>query len=92
MSFPGEHASLSARSGNDPAAASLAAHSGNDPATHEETYGPIRLRRYVKEDGRTLILYARGELAQDGPAQGRPALGVSTQDGPLPTQDRSSLE
>lgn len=82
MSFPGEHASLAARS-------------GNDPATHEETYGPIRLRRYLKEDGRTLILYTRGKLTQDGLAQDRPTQDGPAQDGPaldLPTQDRSSLE
>ena len=27
----------------------------------DERYGPLRVRRYVKEDGRSLILYERAE-------------------------------
>jgi hypothetical protein len=32
---------------------------GADEACAPETYGPLRVEREVKEDGRTLILYAR---------------------------------
>jgi hypothetical protein len=50
----------------------LSARSGNDPSESIEIYGPIELKRYVKGDGRALILYTHGEstqdvLARDGP-------------------------
>jgi hypothetical protein len=51
-----------------PEDSSISARSGNDPVEREEDYGPIRFRRYVKGDGRALILYTRGESAQDRPA------------------------
>jgi hypothetical protein len=47
---------------------SVPARSGNDPAPHEEAYGPVRFRRYVKSDGRALILYTHGDVAHEGPA------------------------
>jgi hypothetical protein len=52
---------------------SLSASSGDDPVEPEEAYGPIRLRRYVKGDGRALILYTHGGPAQGGAAQDGPA-------------------
>jgi hypothetical protein len=60
MAFPDEGSSVSARFGNDPA----------EPARAAEAYGPIMLRRYVKGDGRALILYTHGESAGGGPAHG----------------------
>jgi hypothetical protein len=56
---------------------SLSASSGNDLPEHdlaerEETYGPLRFRRYAKGDGRGLILYTHGGSAQDSPAQDGP--------------------
>jgi len=68
MSFPGEHASLSARSGNDPFER---VETYGPMAAREEACGPIELRRYVKGDGRALILYTRGSPTQDGPMQDR---------------------
>ncbi len=56
---------------------SVSARSENDPSGRVETYGPIRFRRYVKDDGRALILYMDEGSAQDTPAQDIPA-----QDGP----------
>jgi hypothetical protein len=48
----------------------LSASSGNDSdAAPAEAYGPIELRRYVKGDGRALILYTDGGLADDDPAR-----------------------
>jgi hypothetical protein len=58
MDSRGEGPFLSASSGNDPAAA---------PA---EAYGPIELRRYVKSDGRALILYTDDDPTQDRPPRG----------------------
>jgi hypothetical protein len=55
MAFPDEDASLSASS-------------GNDPVEPEEAYGPIRFRRYVKGDGRALILYTQGRSTDGGSA------------------------
>jgi hypothetical protein len=52
--------------------ASLFASSGNDPVEPEEAYGPLRFRRYVKGDGRTLILYTQGGPTQDAAAQDGP--------------------
>jgi hypothetical protein len=51
---------------------SLSASSGNDPV-ELEVYGPIGFRRYVKGDGRGLILYTHGGPAQDTAAQEGPA-------------------
>jgi hypothetical protein len=45
---------------------------GNDPVEPEQAYGPIRFRRYVKDDGRVLILYVQGEPTDRGPANERP--------------------
>jgi hypothetical protein len=59
MALPDEGSSVSARSGNDPAA-------------REQAYGPIRFRRYVKGDGRTLILYTHGGLTDGGPVHEGP--------------------
>jgi hypothetical protein len=59
MDFSDEGSALSASSGNDPSSG------------RAEAYGPIELRRYVKSDGRVLILYTHGGSAQeDGPVQG----------------------
>jgi hypothetical protein len=55
MAFPDESSSLSASS-------------GNDPVEPEEAYGPIRFRRYVKGDGRALILYTQGRFTDGGSA------------------------
>ena len=52
---------------------SLSASSGNDPVEPEQAYGPIGFRRYVKGDGRTLILYTHG----------RPTDGGSANEGPV---------
>jgi hypothetical protein len=49
---------------------SVSARSGNGPSESIEIYGPIGLKRYVKGDGRALILYARGESPGGGPAHG----------------------
>jgi hypothetical protein len=54
MAFPDEDASLPASSGNDP--------------VEPEAYGPIRFRRYVKGDGRALILYTQGRSTDGGSA------------------------
>jgi hypothetical protein len=62
MAFPDEGSSVSARS-------------ENDPVELEEAYGPIRFRRYVKDDGRVLILYTHGEPTDRGPANERPLHG-----------------
>jgi len=43
-----------------PEDSSFSAASGDDPREREEAYGPIRLRRYVKDDGRALVLYSQG--------------------------------
>jgi hypothetical protein len=62
MDSPGEGSALSASSGNDPS------------SERAEVYGPIELRRYVKGDGRALILYTRGAPPQEGgPIQDGPA-------------------
>ena len=53
-----------------PEDSSISARSGNDPVEREQAYGPIRFRRYVKGDGRALILYTHGEPAGGGPAHG----------------------
>ena len=66
MAFPDEGSSVSARFGNDPAEPARAA----EAAEAAEAYGPILLRRYVKGDGRALILYTHGEPAGGGPAHG----------------------
>ena len=34
------------------------------PLEPEEAYGPIMIRRYVKDDGRALALYSRGTLRE----------------------------
>lgn len=39
---------------------------GEPPSPGEETYGPVTLRRYVKDDGRALILYSRRDIAEAG--------------------------
>jgi hypothetical protein len=52
---------------------SLSARSGNDPVEPEEAYGPLGFRRYVKDDGRALILYTHGGPTQDAAAQDGPA-------------------
>jgi hypothetical protein len=44
---------------------SVSARSGSDPAKREEAYGPLRFRRYVKSDGRALILYTRERPSGD---------------------------
>jgi hypothetical protein len=38
----------------------LSARSEVQPLEPEEAYGPITIRRYVKDDGRALALYSRG--------------------------------
>ena len=48
MASPDEGSPLSARSGTQPV-----------EVEHEEAYGPITIRRYVKDDGRALALYSR---------------------------------
>ena len=70
MDSRGEGLLLSASSGNDPAAA---------PA---EAYGPIELRRYVKSDGRALILFTDDGLERDDPADAGAADDGPTQDRP----------
>ena len=41
---------------------------------HEEAYGPITIRCYVKDDGRALALYSRGKHGESGEdAHGKPA-------------------
>jgi hypothetical protein len=60
-----EGSSVAARSGNDP---SERVKSHGPTAAPEEVYGPIRLRRYAKGDGRALILYTHGAPADGGPA------------------------
>ena len=55
-----------------PEDSSFSAASGNDPREREEAYGPIRFRRYVKGDGRTLILYTHGGLTDGGPVHEGP--------------------
>ena len=57
----------------DPPTPSLSASSENDPVEPEQAYGPLRFRRYLKGDGRTLILYTHGGPAQDAAAQDGPA-------------------
>jgi hypothetical protein len=52
---------------------SFFASSGNDPVEPEEVYGPLRFRRYVKGDGRALILYTHVGPTQDAAAQDGPA-------------------
>jgi hypothetical protein len=49
MASPDEGSPLSARSGVQPV-----------EVEREEAYGPITIRRYVKDDGRALALYSRG--------------------------------
>ena len=41
-----------------------------DPTEREQSYGPIGFRRYVKDDGRALILYTHGGPAGGGLAHG----------------------
>jgi hypothetical protein len=55
-----------------PEDSSFSAASGNDPREPEEAYGPIGFRRYVKGDGRALILYTHEGSAQDAAAQDGP--------------------
>jgi hypothetical protein len=38
----------------------LSARAGATPVEREEAYGPLTIRRYVKDDGRALALYSRG--------------------------------
>jgi hypothetical protein len=38
---------------------SSSARSGDDREEREESYGPVSLTRYEKDDGRALILYSR---------------------------------
>jgi len=47
---------------------SFSARSENDPVEPEEAYGPLRFRRYMKGDGRTLILYTQGRPTDGGSA------------------------
>jgi hypothetical protein len=58
----------------------------DDPsAGREETYGPIGFRRYVKSDGRALILFTHEGFAHAGPAEGSAHAGPadgSVQGGP----------
>jgi len=55
-----------------PEDSSISARPGNDPVEREQAYGPIRFRRYVKGDGRTLILYTHGGLIDGGPVHEGP--------------------
>ncbi len=87
MVSPDEGSSLSASSGNDPPE--------HDLAEREETYGPLRFRRYVKGDGRALILYTQGESAQGSLAQGSLAQDSPAQESPTPdgsAQDSSAQD
>jgi hypothetical protein len=75
MAFPDEGSPVSARSEIDQARRAPAdGPSGERGAAEdavgerEQTYGPIRFRRYVKGDGRALILYTH-----EVPAHGEPA-------------------
>jgi hypothetical protein len=80
MASPDEDFPASARSGNDPLRSAGGGEQRRERegakgvgAGHEEVYGPIRFRRYVKGDGRALILYTHGGPAQDAGAQDGPA-------------------
>jgi hypothetical protein len=80
MAASDEGSSVSARSENDAPERGEAdeprrEHGEVDGLTgeREEAYGPIGFRRYVKGDGRALILYTHGELTGGGPAPDRPA-------------------
>ena len=47
----------------------VSASSGNDPSSDRaEVYGPIGFRRYVKDDGRALIIYTQGRSTDGGSA------------------------
>ncbi|HEY5342307.1 MAG TPA: hypothetical protein VIJ66_01420 [Solirubrobacteraceae bacterium] len=80
MAFPDEGSPVSARSEIDQAEREGAdGPSGGRGAAddargeREETYGPLGFRRYVKGDGRALILYTHGEPTDGGPVDEGPA-------------------
>jgi hypothetical protein len=69
MASPDEGSPLSARSGGRPV-----------EVGHEEAYGPITIRRYVKDDGRALALYSRGTPRETHGEPGEDARGEPAED------------